>query len=264
VKKLYLLTNDDGIFAKGLRALHQELSQDADCLVAAPEAEQSGTGHGLTLFRPVMVRKARKNGAEIGHAVNGTPADCVKLGIRELADRPVDLVVSGINAGANIGVNIIYSGTVAAAVEGLIMGVPSLAVSLNAIRNGDFTFAARFARKIARILAVENLFPGMALNVNVPALPESEIKGVALARQGQARFMESYDKRTDPRGNVYYWITGDTRPAGREDDDSDICLLAKGMVTITPISCDLTCHQAFETREQGDKIVNRLSRLLRE
>jgi len=265
-RKQYLLTNDDGIFAKGIGALYQELSQDADCLVVAPEVEQSGAGHAITLFRPIMVRKVQQNGTEIGYAVTGTPADCVKLGIRELAERPVDMVVSGINAGANIGINVLYSGTVSAAMEGLIMGVPSLAISLNSARNGDFSFAARFARKIVRLFSEENSFAGMALNINVPALPENEIKGVALAKQGRARFMETFDKRTDPRDSTHhwYWLTGDTRPADHEDDDSDIRLLAKGLITITPISYDLSHHQAMETLQQGDKIANSLANLLQE
>ena len=263
-RKQYLLTNDDGIFAKGIRALYQELSQDADCLVVAPEVEQSGVGHAITLFRPIMVRKARKNGTEIGYAVNGTPADCVKLGISELADKPVDMVIAGINAGANIGINVLYSGTVSAAMEGLIMGIPSLAVSLDTTSNGDFTFAARFTRKMTRLFTEERSFAGMALNINVPALPENEIKGVALAKQGRARFMETFDKRTDPRNNTYYWLTGDTRSLGHEDNNADICLLTKGLITITPISYDLSCRQAIETLQQADKITNRLASLLRE
>jgi 5'-nucleotidase len=120
----FLLTNDDGIYAKGLSALYQELSKDADCLIVAPEIEQSAVGHAITIFRPLMVRQARKDGHFLGYAVAGTPADCVKLGIRELSDKPVDLVVSGINRGANVGINVIYSGTVSAATEGAIMGVP--------------------------------------------------------------------------------------------------------------------------------------------
>jgi 5'-nucleotidase len=147
--------------------------------------------------------------------------------------------------------------------EGLIMGIPSMAISLNAVSNGDFTFAARFARKIARFFTEEALFAGMTLNVNVPALPENEIRGVALAKQGRARFMESYDKRTDPRDNTYYWLTGETRPADHEDHNSDISLLAKGMITITPISYDLSCHQSSERLRQGEEIVNRFTNLLR-
>ena len=262
-RKQYLLTNDDGIYAKGLRALYQELSQDADCLVVAPEAEQSGTGHAITLFRPVMARKARKDGAEIGYAVSGTPADCVKLGISELADGPVDMVVSGINMGANLGINIIYSGTVAAAVEGLIMGVPSLAISLDFGDEGDFAFAARFARKIVRFFA-ENPPAGVALNVNVPALPESKIKGVTLAKQGRARFVEKFDKRTDPRSNTYYWLTGETRPSDHEADDTDISLLSRGMITVTPISYDMSCHQSIKDMQLAEKTVNRLVNLLQE
>ncbi len=243
--KQYLLTNDDGIYAKGLNTLYKELSQDADCLVVAPEVEQSAVGHAITLFRPIMVRTARKNGSTIGYAVKGTPADCVKLGIRELSDRPIDLVVSGINLGANVGINVIYSGTVSAATEGIIMGVPSMAISLDARREGDFGFAARFARKLARLLVEERPFEGMALNVNVPSLPEDEIKGVVVTKQGRARFMEDFDKRIDPRENTYYWLAGDTRFSDHEEEDSDACALNKGFITITPIYYDLSCHEAI-------------------
>ncbi len=263
MKMRYLLTNDDGIYAKGLNSLYRELSQDADCLVVAPEVEQSAVGHAITLFRPIMVRKARKNGSEIGYAVKGTPADCVKLAIRELSDRPIDLVVSGINLGANVGINVIYSGTVSAATEGLIMGVPSMAVSLDARRDGDFEFAARFARKLARLILEKKLFQGMAVNVNVPSLPESEIRGVVVTRQGRARFMEDFDKRVDPRENIYYWLAGDTRVSDHEDEDSDACALKKGMVTITPIYYDLTCHQAVDNIMELQETRDKLSQLLK-
>ncbi|MBN1545471.1 MAG: 5'/3'-nucleotidase SurE [Syntrophaceae bacterium] len=242
----YLLTNDDGIYAKGLTTLHKELSKDAECLVVAPEVEQSAVGHAITLFRPIMVRRARKNGTEIGYAVKGTPADCVKLGIRELSDGPIDLVVSGINLGANVGINLIYSGTVSAATEGIIMGVPSMAISLDTRKDGDFEFSARFARKLARLLVEKQLFAGMAVNVNVPALPESEIKGVVVTKQGRSRFMENFDKRVDPRDNIYYWLAGDTRISNHEEEDSDACLLSRGMITITPIYHDLTCHHTID------------------
>jgi 5'-nucleotidase len=262
VEKRYLLTNDDGIYAKGLNTLYRELSQDADCLVVAPEVEQSAVGHAITLFRPIMVRTARKNGSEIGYAVKGTPADCVKLGIRELSDRPVDLVVSGINLGANVGINVIYSGTVSAATEGIIMGVPAMAISLDSRREGDFEFAARFARKLARLLVEQKLFSGMAVNVNVPALPESEIKGVVVTKQGRARFMENFEKRVDPRENTYYWLAGDTRISDHEDEDSDACALKKGMITITPIHHDLTCHHAIEEMRESPETMHIFSGLL--
>jgi len=236
----FLLTNDDGIYARGLSALYRELSRDAECLVVAPEVEQSAVGHAITLLRPLMVRKAKKNGRFIGYAVAGTPADCVKIGIKELAGGPVDLVVSGINLGANVGINVIYSGTVSAATEGAIMGVPSMAISLDTHREADFSFAARFARKICTFI-VSHPFPkNLSLNVNIPAIPEEKIKGVAVVKQGRARLIESFEKRVDPRENTYYWLAGETQPAPTEDADSDISSLRRGWITITPIDCDLT------------------------
>ncbi len=241
----YLLTNDDGIYARGLSALYEELSQDADCLIVAPEVEQSAVGHAITISRPLMVRRAEKNGRFRGYAVAGTPADCVKIGIRELSDRPIDLVVSGINKGANVGVNVLYSGTVSAATEGVILGVPSLAVSLDTHREADFSVAARFARKIAAFMVEKGPFINTVLNVNVPALPEAEIKGIAVARQGQNMPMETFDKRTDPRENTYYWLAGETQCPGTEEPDSDAGALHRGMISITPLHYDLTRHDAL-------------------
>ncbi len=253
----FLLTNDDGIYARGLSALYRELSLDAECLVVAPEVEQSAVGHAITLFRPLMVRKARKNGQALGYAVAGTPADCVKIGIRELAGGPVDLVVSGINLGANVGINVLYSGTVSAATEGAIMGVPSVAISLDTHREADFSFAARFARKICRFM-MEHPFPkNLSLNVNVPALPEDRIRGVTVVKQGKARLIESFEKRVDPRDNTYYWLAGETQPAPSEDSDSDITALRKGWITITPIHSDLTRMDVFgDLRDLVEKDLN--------
>ncbi|HOK06633.1 MAG TPA: 5'/3'-nucleotidase SurE [Syntrophales bacterium] len=237
----YLLTNDDGIYARGLAALWAELSKDADCLIVAPEVEQSAVGHAITIARPLMVRAARKNGRFLGYAVAGTPADCVKIGIRELADGPVDLVVSGINRGANVGINVIYSGTVSAATESAILGVPSLAVSLDSYGEADYSVAARFARKMARLI-VKDPLPGVAVNMNVPALPREEIRGVVVVRQGRARLLESFERRVDPRDNIYYWLAGETQLADGDGEDSDAVALKKGFVTVTPLHCDLTRH----------------------
>jgi 5'-nucleotidase len=243
--KRFLLTNDDGINARGIEALYKELSQDADCVVVAPEVEQSAVGHAITVFRPLMVRKARKSGVVFGYAVAGTPADCVKLGICELAGGPVDLVISGINHGGNVGINIIYSGTVSAATEAVILGVPSLAISIDSHKEVDYTVAARFARKMAAFI-LKNPLPNVVINVNVPAIPAAEIKGVVVVRQGGARMIERFDKRTDPRDNVYYWLTGETTPPLPEQDDSDVGALRKGMITITPIHCDLTRYDLLD------------------
>jgi len=237
----YLLTNDDGIYAKGLHALQQELSKQAECVIVAPEVEQSAAGHAITLLRPLMVRPARKDGQFLGYAVAGTPADCVKIGVKELAGGPVDLVVSGINRGANVGINVIYSGTVSAATEGVVLGIPSLALSLGTHREADYSFAARFALRMARFMQ-KHPMPRVAMNVNIPALPEKEIRGLVVVRQGRARLVESFEKRTDPRDNTYYWLAGETQLDEDDDEQSDAVALSQGYITITPLYYDLTRH----------------------
>jgi 5'-nucleotidase len=245
MKKRFLLTNDDGIYARGIDALYQELSKDAECVIVAPEIEQSAVGHAITVFRPLMVRKARKGGKFFGYAVAGTPADCVKIGVCELTGGPVDLVVSGINHGGNVGINVIYSGTVSAATEAVILGVPSLAISVDTHKEVDYSLAARFARKMASFI-LENPLPNVVFNVNIPAIPEDQIKGVVVTRQSRARMIERFDKRTDPRDNVYYWLTGETLPPSQEQNDTDAGMLKKGMITITPIHCDLTRYDLLD------------------
>ncbi len=241
-----LLTNDDGIYARGLAALYEELSQEADCLIVAPEIEQSAVGHAITLSRPLMVRSATKGGKFLGYAVCGTPADCVKIGIKELAGPVPDLVVSGINRGANCGNNVIYSGTVSAATEASMMEITSIAVSLDSHKEADFTVAARYARKIVRLIAANATLAGGAFNVNVPCLPEDEIRGIAVVRQGKRRTIESFEKRVDPRDNIYYWMSGE-KAAGPEEPDTDIGALAEGFVTVTPIQYDLTRYDLLES-----------------
>jgi len=242
----FLLTNDDGIYARGLSALYQELSRDADCLIVAPEIEQSAVGHAITLSRPLIVRAAQKNGHFLGYAVTGTPADCVKIGVKALSEAPVDLVVSGINRGANVGINVLYSGTVSAATEAVILGLPSIAISLDSHQDAaDYAFAARFARKIAAFV-LEHPMKNVAINVNVPAIPEEEIQGVVVVGQGKARLLENFEKRVDPRGNIYYWLAGETQLAEGEAVDSDAAALSRGMITITPLYCDLTRYDALD------------------
>lgn len=240
-----LLTNDDGIYARGLAALYEELSQEADCVIVAPEIEQSAVGHAITLFRPLTVRSATKGGAFLGYAVCGTPADCVKIGVRELVGEPPDLVVSGINRGANCGNNIIYSGTVSAATEASMMGITSLAVSLASHKEADFSVAARFARSLVRRIADNASFHGIAFNVNVPCLPEDQIRGAVVVRQGRSRVMESFEKRVDPRDNIYYWMSGET-VSGEQDIETDTAALQAGYITITPIQYDLTRYELLD------------------
>lgn len=241
-----LLTNDDGIYARGLSALYEELSKDADCLIVAPEIEQSAVGHAITLFRPLMVRSATKGGSFLGYAVCGTPADCVKIGIKELAGQLPDMVVSGINRGANCGNNVIYSGTVSAATEAAMMGVTSMAISLDSHKEADFSFASRIARKLMRFLTDNPSMAGGAFNVNVPCLPEDQIRGIKVVRQGQGRTIESFEKRVDPRDNIYYWMSGE-KAAGPQTAETDNGALAAGYVTITPIQYDLTRYDMLDT-----------------
>ncbi|MDZ7362644.1 MAG: 5'/3'-nucleotidase SurE [candidate division KSB1 bacterium] len=240
-----LLTNDDGIFAPGLYALYESLSTIAEVSVVAPDSEKSAVGHAITITDPLRVTPFEKFGKFFGHAVNGTPADCVKLAYFALLERKPDLVVSGINYGSNTGINIIYSGTVSAATEGTILGIPSFAISLTTFKNADFTYAAKFAAKLVPLMLKNSLPRGTFLNVNVPNVPESQIRGVAVTRMGMAIYDDKYDKRLDPRNRVYYWLTG-SKLEFEEDEEVDDGAIEKNMVSITPIHYDLTNHRVLD------------------
>lgn len=239
---LILLTNDDGIHAPGLFALYQALKPEHDLCVVAPESEMSAVGHAITLSSPIRVKKIRKKGMDFGFAVQGTPADCVKIAVQELLHAPPDVILSGINLGANVGVNILYSGTVSAATEGAFLGIRSAAISLDTIKDPDFRFAAGFSREIIRFMTKANLQDGIALNVNIPAVSEDKIQGVSITRQGTSRFMERFDRRTDPRGNRYYWLTGE-KFIENGNSENDSVALKNHRITITPIHYDLTAER---------------------
>jgi 5'-nucleotidase len=236
-----LLTNDDGIHAAGLQALHRELHGDNEVYVVAPETEMSAVGHAITLSSPLRVQKVYKNGSFFGFGVSGTPADCVKIAVQKLLTDPPDVILSGINPGANVGVNVLYSGTVSAATEGAFMGIKSAAISLNTRKKPDFRFAARFSREVIRFLLENGLKDGTALNVNIPAIPTDRIRGVSITRQGVSRFQERFDRRVDPRGNVYYWLSGET-PVEENIPDADAKILREDGISITPITYDLSCE----------------------
>ena len=239
------MTNDDGIHAPGLFALYQALKSYYDVDVVAPESEMSAVGHAITLTSPLRVQDVFKNGAFYGYAVTGTPADCVKIAVQELLEIPPDIILSGINPGANVGVNILYSGTVSAATEGAFLGVPSAAISLNKRRNPDFRFAAVFSKEVVRIIIDSGLSDGVALNVNIPAVGPDEITGMVFTRQGTSRFEESFEQRSDPRGNVYYWLAGET-PVENGNPEADSIALRENKITITPLHYDLTCDKELE------------------
>jgi len=240
-----LLTNDDGIYAPGLYALYESLINIADVTVVAPDSEKSAVGHAITITDPLRVMPFEKFEKFFGHAVHGTPADCVKIAYFALLDRKPDMVVSGINYGSNTGINVIYSGTVSAATEGTVLGIPSFAVSLTTFKDADFTYAAKFAAKLVPIMLANKLPKGTFLNVNVPNVPESEIRGVAITRMGTAIYDDKYDKRIDPRNRVYYWLTG-SKLEIEESDEVDDGAIEKNMVSITPIHYDLTNHRMLD------------------
>ncbi len=245
-----LLTNDDGIHAPGLMALHAALCAAYPVCVVAPEVEMSAVGHAITLSSPLRVREVHKGGDLYGYAVNGTPADCVKIAMQELFADPPEMVLSGINLGANIGVNVLYSGTVSAATEAAFLGVPAAAVSLNTRKDPDFGFAARFAVELAGYMQRTRLPAGVALNVNIPALPPEQIQGIALTRQGTARFEERFERRTDPRGNLYYWLAGETF-VDNGLPGTDARALREKRISITPIHYDLTSEKALAELRRG-------------
>ena len=240
-----LLTNDDGIHAPGLMALYQELKGDFDVHIVAPESEMSAVGHAITSTSPLRVQAVHKEGRFFGYGVTGTPADCVKIAVQELLKKPPDFILSGINRGANVGVNVLYSGTVSAATEGAFLGIRSAALSLRLSKHQDYGFAARFSREIIGFVMKNGLKEGTALNVNIPAIPSDKIRGVSITRQGVGRFKEKYERRIDPRGNVYYWLSGET-PMEEEILDADVRALRENKITITPINYDLSCMEEIE------------------
>src|SRR5947199_10119074 len=195
-RPLILLTNDDGIYAQGILAAWQELRKLGQVQVVAPDAERSAVGHAITLLLPLRAKEVVRRNVRFGYAVNGMPADCVKIAVKAILPRPPDLVVSGINLGSNTGTNVIYSGTVSAATEARILGIPSIAVSLATFAHPAFIFAARFTQKLAAAVLAKGLPDKTLLNVNIPNLPEDKIKGVAITRQGEPRGDERVDNRT--------------------------------------------------------------------
>ncbi|PJA53025.1 MAG: 5'/3'-nucleotidase SurE, partial [Candidatus Marinimicrobia bacterium CG_4_9_14_3_um_filter_48_9] len=200
-----LLTNDDGINAPGIAALADALKSIGDIYIVAPISEMSAMGHAITLSDPIKMVEIAKDGEFFGYGIGGTPSDCVKLAIHgQIIPRP-DLVVSGINQGANLGIDIIYSGTVAGAYEGSVLGVPSMAISLNSFTRKDFTPAAHYAKYFAEKILTHGLPKGTLLNINIPDADLDEITGIEVVRQGQAEYHEQFDRRLDPRQRVYFW-----------------------------------------------------------
>jgi len=240
-----LLTNDDGIAPPPIEALYLALIQEHDVTVVAPETEQSAVGHAITWLDPMRVDMVHRNGYFFGYALNGTPADCVKIAVTELMKPPPQMVVSGINLGANVGVNVIYSGTVSAATEAAVLGVPSVAVSIDAFKPADFSGVTNFIPRLLRIIEREGLPDGVSLNVNVPNLPAKDIHGVRITHQGKKKHLERYDRRLDPRDHVYYWLCNSTFTRDT-DPSADSSALEEHYISVTPIQYDLTRYEMLE------------------
>ena len=235
-----LVSNDDGIDAPGIEALAREMMKLGDVTVVAPDKQRSAVGHAITMNYPLRASKFYKNGDLFGYAVEGTPADCVKLAIRSLLKERPDILVSGVNHGSNTAISIIYSGTVSAATEGTILGIPSIAFSLTTFApNPDFRYAASFARKLTALVAQKGLPDATLLNVNIPAVKKKDVKGVRVTRQGKSRWDDTFDVRKDPNDKEYYWLTGKLEVMDHAEDTDEIAV-KDNYISITPIQYDLT------------------------
>ena len=264
---LILLTNDDGVHARGLAALWEVLSAEHEVHVAAPDRERSASSHAITVFSPLMVQRTRIGGpgslgvvagersaSGVGGggeawAVAGTPADCVKLAVAALLPGRPDVVISGINRGPNLGTDVFYSGTVSAAIEAAILGLPAMAVSLASFEDRDYSFAARVAAYLARNLATHPLPPNTLLNVNVPAVEPRAVAGIRVTRLSGHKWHDTFDKRADPRGRSYFWLVGEPLQAEPEPG-SDTEAIQANCVSVTPVHLDLT-HHAIMSEVEG-------------
>jgi 5'-nucleotidase len=240
-----LLSNDDGIHSPGLAALFHAVKDLGEVIVAAPDSQMSAVGHAITISDPIKVVEINPVEGFRGFAIGGTPADCVKLAVEALLDAPPDLVISGINLGPNAGISVIYSGTVSAATEGTILGIPSMAVSINTFKDPIWDTPARVARRLAEKILTEGLPHDTLLNVNVPNVPFDQLLGYDVTTMARSQFKEVFHRRTDPRGNVYYWMDGEMELAPGQAG-TDVQALNAGMVSLTPLCFDLTHRGALD------------------
>jgi 5'-nucleotidase len=242
-----LVCNDDGIHAKGIQVLAERLAREGDheVYVVAPDRERSATGHSLTLHKPLRVEAVEMPGkVKAGWSTTGTPSDCVKLAVSELIGTAPDIVISGINNGPNLGSEILYSGTVAAAMEGAYLGIPSVAVSLFTGEQRHFDTAAEVVARLLKVFPKAHLSAKTLININVPSIPVSEVKGVMLTETGVRMYKDYFEKRTDPRGRVYYWLAGSAVDEG-EAESSDAWAVLNKFVSLTPVAFNMTDRDAL-------------------
>ncbi|NPV52333.1 MAG: 5'/3'-nucleotidase SurE [Firmicutes bacterium] len=247
-----LVTNDDGIYSDGLRAVVRALKEISRVIVCAPDRERSATGHAITVFRPLRVESVILSDLDVeAWMVDGTPSDCVKLACEVLLAEPPNVVVSGINRGPNLGMDVLYSGTVSAAIEGAIMGIPSMAVSVAAFEDCNYSGASAFATRMVKKV-VDGILPANTLlNINVPSMEDSEIAGVAVTKLGTRKYKDVFDKRIDPRGRTYYWLAGEMVECDK-CDDVDAVAIKNNMISVTPIHFDLTRYELLDELRKLD------------
>lgn len=243
-----LLTNDDGIHAPGLAAMERELRELGEVLVVAPSFEQSGVSQSITFLRPLVGHKVMDGGKQRGWAVDGTPADCVKLGVTQYSPEPPDLIVSGINGGLNAGINVLYSGTVGGAIEGALFGIPSFAVSLEFDEHAQFGKAAKMAREIIRLTLERKNEESILYNLNFPTAAMQQPAPVRVVPMATNRYGHHFIKRTDPKQRTYYWATNDPAPEPT-DHDTDVMVLKRGEISLTPLHFDMTLRQTLGEME---------------
>ncbi|MBN2218156.1 MAG: 5'/3'-nucleotidase SurE [Pirellulales bacterium] len=245
---LILLTNDDGIYAPGLAAMERQLRRLGEVCVVAPAAEQSGVGHSITYLTPLIVKEVYHGDRRWGWAVEGSPADCVKIAVDKLCPQRPDLVVSGINGGLNAGINVLYSGTVAAAIEGAFCGITSIAVSLEFDEHAAFDRAAALARGIIEQLLRQDGGPSRLYNLNIPTDALAGTPVVRPVPMAVTPYGDEYERRTDPWGRDYYWATGN--PPVDVADDTDLSVLGRGEVSLTPLAYDMTARDTLARMKQ--------------
>jgi 5'-nucleotidase len=239
---MILVTNDDGVYSPGIQMLAKRLRELDSVVIVAPDRERSAAGHSMTLHRPLLIEELK----ESMYSVNGTPTDCVNIAVKGLLKETPRLVVSGINKGPNLGDDVTYSGTVAGAIEGILLGIPSFAVSLNGREDFRFADAAEVALATARQVLAQGLPKGTLLNINVPNLPMSEIQGTRITRLGKRIYHQMTVERVDPRGKKYYWIGGG-EPDWEREEGTDLDAVDRKFVSITPLHLDMTDYASFDT-----------------
>lgn len=247
-----LLVNDDGIHAPGLHAMRQALCEWGDVEVVAPQVEQSGMSHRITYLHPMMAKEVEKDGQHFGWALDGSPADCTKMGVVEFCKQEPDLIVSGINSGSNVGINVLYSGTVAAAIEGALFGITSIAVSLSQGTPPDYDATAEHARSLIRQILERVPEKGRLWTINYPDTTSEGPKGVRFAPMGVRRPIDAVEKRIDPRGRPYYWSGIDPPSGPHLEEETDVRDVNQGYVAVTPLHFDLTETSLLQRCRQFD------------